>query len=57
MFAQRHVVNVDDIDELRELRIELTDRGIGPRDDQRHARHGRIVGRRDVERVDVVAAR
>jgi hypothetical protein len=37
------------------LRIELRDRGIGPGDDERNARNGRIVGGCDVQRVDVVA--
>ena len=30
MLTQRHVVNIDDVDELGELGIELRDSGIGP---------------------------
>ncbi len=57
MLAQRHVVNIDDIDQLGELRVELRDRRIRAGDDERHARYPRIVGRCYVQCFDVVAAR
>ena len=56
MLAERHIVNVDDIDQLGELRVQLRDGCIGPRDDERNARHRRVIGRCNVQRLDVVAA-
>ena len=48
---------VNPTDELGELRVELRDRRIGPRYDERYARDPGIVGGRHIERLNVVAAR
>ena len=55
MLTQRHVVDIDDIDELGELRVELADRRVGSRDDQGHAGHGWIIRSRDIKGIDVIA--
>jgi hypothetical protein len=53
----RHVGDLDDVDELAELLLDLIDDGFGPGRDERQARHG-LVGRgRDIQALDVVAAR
>ena len=36
MFAQRHIVDIDDIQKLGELCIHLSNRGVGTFDDQRY---------------------
>ena len=55
MIAECHVVDIDDIDKLGELSIQLADRRIGTGDYQCDPRDGRIIGRGDVEGIDVVA--
>ena len=55
MFAERHVVNIDDVDELRKLRVQLGNSRIGAGHHERHAGYGGIVGWRNVEGLDVVA--
>ena len=57
MIAEGHVVNIYNIDKLGELGIQLPDRGVGTGDDNSDSRHGRIIRRRHVEGVDVIAAR
>src|SRR5882672_951236 len=53
----RHVGDLDHVDELAELLADLLDDGVGARSHEREPRHG-LVGRgRDIQALDVVAAR
>ena len=55
MFAQGHVVNIYNIDEFRELRVQLRNCRIGAGYHECHARHRGVVGWRNVQGLDVVA--
>ena len=44
-----NVVNIDDINRLREVRSQLSNGRIGARNDQRHARYARVVSGRHIE--------
>ncbi len=57
VIAQCHIGDVDDVHELEQLLGNLADHLVRPDRDQRQARHVRILGRRHIERFDVVAAR
>ena len=57
VLAQGHVVDIDDVDELAELGIELCDGRVGAGSDHRDPRDRRVIGRCDIQRVDVVSAR
>ena len=57
VLAAGQVGHLDHVDELARLLDDLVDHGVGAAGHDRQARHGRIVRRRDRQRVDVVAAR
>ena len=50
-------MNIDDVDQFGELRVELCNRRIGSGNDERHARNAWIVSWRYIERFDVIATR
>ena len=53
----REVDDLHHLDQLVELLGDLLDHVLGARGDDGHARHRRVLGGRDRERLDVVAAR
>jgi hypothetical protein len=57
VLTERHVMDIDDVDEFRQLGIELGDSCIRARHHKRHARNPRIVGRGYIESFDVISAR
>ena len=56
MIAAGHVLDRHHVHELQQLRVDLRDNRVRADGDQRDARHRRIVGGRDREGLDVVAA-
>ena len=57
MLPERHVMNIDYIDELRELRVELGYRRVRASNHQRYARNQGVMSRRHIQSFNVVTAR